>query len=673
MPTINGDNNANVLTAGDNSQHIINGWGGNDTLTALGGNDLLDGGTGADNMTGGFGSDTYTVDNVGDQVNEGLFGGTDTVRSHLANYTLGANVENLVLQPQLWVMNPVSGLLEIRAAAVNGTGNALNNVITGNSGANTIDGGAGADTMSGLGGNDTYIVDNAGDTVIEAAGGGTDLVRSSVSWVLGAEVENLTLTGAAAINGTGNALNNVIFGNGAANVIDGRAGADTMDGGLGNDTYYVDNNGDVVSEVWAFGGTDQVYSRAGNHTLGNNIENLTLLNASFSIDPVTGLLVLVPGGVNGTGNALNNVITGNTGSNVLNGMAGNDTIDGGAGNDTIDGGTGADAMTGGSGNDLFIVDNAADTVSELAGGGTDTVQSSVSYTITDVDVENLTLTGVAYSAVGNASANTLTGNASGNWIDGQGGADTMRGEAGNDTYVVDNALDQVLEDAAEGIDTVRASVSHGLADVDVENLTLTGVANLNGTGNAVNNVLQGNSGINTLLGLAGNDVLWGHGGNDTLQGGTGADDLHGGLGVDTLRAVDAVAGVNDFAVDRFFFDTAAGAANADSIQMASFGIGNEATDDQIVLENAIFTGLLTAGGVVGGVGTLSAANYFEGAGAFFEGSLAGQGVGIWVRTDTNQAFYNGDLAAGSLLFAAVNAGGVPGGAAALSAEEFTLV
>ena len=98
----------------------------------------------------------------------------------------------------------------------------------------------GADTLRGGGGNDTYVVDNAGDVVTENAGEGTDLVQSSLTYTLGANVENLTLTGAAAINATGNTLDNILTGNTANNVLTGGAGNDTMRGGAGNDTYVVD-------------------------------------------------------------------------------------------------------------------------------------------------------------------------------------------------------------------------------------------------------------------------------------------------------------------------------------------------------------------------------------------------------------------------------------------------
>ncbi len=220
----------------------------------------------------------------------------------IVTYTLGTNVENLTLTG---------------TSAISGTGNTLDNYLIGNSAVNTLNGGTGADTMIGGAGNDTYVVDNTGDVVTENASEGTDIIQSSVTYTLSTNVENLTLTGTSAINGTGNALNNILTGNAGANVIDGGTGVDTMIGGAGNDTYVVDNAADVVTEN-AGEGTDIVNSSV-TYTLGANVENFTLTGTSA---------------INGTGNTLNNIIIGNSAGNMLSGGAGTDTMLGGAGNDT---------------------------------------------------------------------------------------------------------------------------------------------------------------------------------------------------------------------------------------------------------------------------------------------------------------------------------------------------
>ncbi len=319
---------------GTNRNDSLYGLEGNDTLKGKNGDDYLDGGTGNDLMEGGKGNDTYIVDSLGfyglgDRVVEKYNQGIDTVQASVS-YTLGNNVENLTL----------TGF-----SAINGTGNFLNNVITGNSANNRLDGGLGSDTLSGGLGNDTYVVDSSFDRVQESNFQGTDTVESSVSYTLGDNVENLTLTGFSAINGTGNSLNNVITGNSANNRLDGGLGSDTLSGGFGNDTYVVESSFDRVQES-NFQGTDTVESSV-SYTLGDNVENLTLTGFSA---------------INGTGNSLNNVITGNSANNRLDGGSGNDTIDGGSGNDTLIGGDGNDSLIGGFGNDSISGGNGDDTI-----------------------------------------------------------------------------------------------------------------------------------------------------------------------------------------------------------------------------------------------------------------------------------------------------------------------
>ncbi len=465
--------------AGNASDNILSGGGENDTLSGGAGHDLIDGGTGADSMSGGTGDDTYVVDNAGDRVSELSAQGNDHVLSSVS-FTLGSNIERLTLTG---------------TAAINGTGNTAANVITGNAANNILDGRSGADILTGGLGDDTYVVDNAGDVINELAGEGIDTVQSSLSYTLGATLENLTLTGSAA-SGTGNAADNVIRGNTVNNTLHGLGGADTLIGGRGNDTYRVDAFDTVIEAAGE--GTDTVVT-AGSYTLGQNVENLTLTGT---------------GSVNGTGNDLVNRLLGTSGNNVLTGLGGNDTLDGGAGHDTLDGGTGSDAMYGRAGDDTFVVDSTGDRVYENANEGTDTVQSSITFSLA-TNFENLTLIGAGdINATGNSVANVLTGNAGANRLDGRTGADTMAGGAGNDTYVIDNVGDSVIELAGEGVDLVETGLSYTLS-ANVENLTLTGTGTVNGTGNELANVLTGNIRNNILDGREGADTLVGGLGNDT--------------------------------------------------------------------------------------------------------------------------------------------------------------
>jgi Ca2+-binding RTX toxin-like protein len=553
---VSGGDGNDMLSGGEGSDKLLGG-AGNDTLLGGADNDELDGGKGNDKLKGGSGNDLYVIDAVGDSIDEeGNLDADDTVRSSVGINlnTLGAGlVEHAILTGK---------------SAINATGNGSSNQLTGNDGANILDGGAGADILTGNKGADTYIIDDIGDQIVESIGdatGGVDLVKSSITISLAGlgNVENLTLTGASAVDATGNGLNNIIIGNDGANRLDGGSGKDKMDGGKGNDTYVVDA-GDVVKETITSakgGGTDTVESIVTFSIAASaNVDNLTLTGA---------------GNTNGTGNALNNVLTGNggdnkldggTGSDIINGGLGNDTLLGGAGNDTLngqdgddkldgglgndsldggigndnllggsgndtllggagndqlDGGVGNDMLKGGAGNDIYIIGAAADTIDEEGNAdAADQVRATVSINLAVLGagaIENATLLGAAaISATGNAAVNSLTGNTGANVLDGGAGADILSGNKGNDTYVVDDAGDQVIEDAAGGTDLVKSSIGFSLASLgNVENLTLTGAANIDATGNGLANILIGNDGANRLDGGAGKDAMEGGKGDDT--------------------------------------------------------------------------------------------------------------------------------------------------------------
>jgi Ca2+-binding RTX toxin-like protein len=454
-------------------------------LTGLGGDDFLNGGGGADILVGGFGDDSYTIDSAGDVVVELAGEGGDRIASFIT-VTLGANVEELQLMG--------SGNLD-------GTGNGLVNALTGNNGNNTLDGKAGADIMEGLGGNDTYVVDDAGDEVFEAAGLGVDMVRSSVSFLLGANVENLVLTGNADIAGIGNVEANTIVGNAGDNTIIGGLADDVVRGGKGNDVYVVIDAGDVVVEQ-AGEGIDRVETDI-SFTLAANVENLLLVGSA----------------TNGTGNALANTLTGNGLANVLDGKAG------------------ADTMVGGDGGDVYVVDDAGDVVTELANQGSDAIWSVISRSLA-ANVETLLLLGSAnIDGTGNALANTIFGNGGDNVLDGGGGGDILRGGVGNDAYIAD-AADVVEEFAGQGIDTVRTAVSRASLEVNVENLVLTGGGNISGIGNALDNLLIGNAGNNALHGQAGSDTMKGGAGNDFYAVDDAGDVVveNAGQGVDLVHS-----------------------------------------------------------------------------------------------------------------------------------------
>ena len=346
-------------------------------------------------------------------------------------------------------------------------------------------------------------------------------------------------TGTGTNAGSGNAGSGIaIYGTAGADTLVGHGGSDMLIGGAGNDTYQVTNSTDHVVEA-SGGGIDTVTTTLSTYTLGDNVENLTHSGATTFA---------------GTGNALDNIIQGGDGANVLSGLDGNDTLVGGTGADYLDGGTGADRMIGGAGNDVYTVDNPGDVVIEQAGGGIDTVRTSLhDYYILPANVENLVYTGtVAFVGAGNALDNLMTGSTtqantmlgdsgndtliggSGNDnLDGGTGVDRMVGGAGDDKYTVNDSRDVVVEQPDGGLDMVSSSVSYTLP-ANVEWLSFFGSNYVVGRGNALDNYIVANNAGDALNGMAGNDIVRGGTGNDVLHGGQGDDQLYGGAGNDVL-------------------------------------------------------------------------------------------------------------------------------------------
>jgi Ca2+-binding RTX toxin-like protein len=389
-----------LLSAGTGTDWI-EGKGGNDHLFGGGGDDHLDGGDGNDEldgwfgddmMFGGLGDDVFHVDSVSDFLVEYADEGIDTVRVKLSSYTLPTNFENADL-------HHYSGSVQVY-------GNSAANLFILGAGEYYVNGGAGSDTVS-------YAHTGAVSV---------DLTTWETDWA----AVNDTLIGIENLTGSDQA--DVLRGNGGTNVFDGGPGADTMVGRAGSDIYYVDDAGDVVTELGG-GGSDEI-----------RVRNLTSFTLPAYVEKLTNTHNYL---FYGTGNGLANVLNGGTTVDYLYGGAGADTLNGGSGDDflygegdhdTFYGGPGADYLAGGFGNDTYVIEDSTDTVSEVGGEGIDqAVTALATYTLT-ANVENLTYTGAGnFHGIGNLIMNTITGQSGNDILQGMGGADILYGGAGDDT------------------------------------------------------------------------------------------------------------------------------------------------------------------------------------------------------------------------------------------------
>jgi Ca2+-binding RTX toxin-like protein len=509
--TINGANGSGTMTGTATSGHSfsvtfdtterIRGSSGNDTFTATAGLTTTDESNNINllqvfEVVGGGGADTFT-DNTG----SGL-------PNFAVNYRDEAYEHEDYEDDHRWG----EGAGEF-GVIVNLSGSSI--MVNVGNGVETVAAGRGRDTFLAT---DTftnvrafqltdaadYLVGGSSNLWIQAERGNDVVIGSSGSDYINGGDGNDTLSGAAGMD-----------------LLEGDRGADTLNGGDNNDQL---SGGDDNDTLNGDGGNDQL----------NGDQGADILNGGLGADRLSG------GGDNDTlrGDAGNDRLNGDDGNDTLEGGAGNDELSGGSendtlfggadydrlygdeGNDLLDGGTGADEMDGGDGSDTYIVDTLGDIIREFGSSGIDLVQSSVSFNLTGLNIENLTLVGAATIGIGNQLNNLIIGNGLANVLSGGAGSDVMRGMGGNDTYYVDAATDTIDEVAGNGTsDRVLTTTSFNLAaDDDIELFETTnvlGTAAINLVGNTLSQTIIGNAGANTLVGGGGNDVLRGLGGNDS--------------------------------------------------------------------------------------------------------------------------------------------------------------
>ncbi len=255
-----------------------------------------------------------------------------------------------------------------------------------------------------------------------------------------------------------------------------------------------------------------------------------------------------PGNDSSTGGAGADSLSGLGGNDILSGLGGDDTLDGGDLSDQLFGGDGADTLLGGGGGDLLYGDAGNDTLD--GGDGADKLFGGTGADLLIGSTGNDRM-------LGEGDVDTLEGQDGNDYLDGGAGADLMSGGFGNDVYIVDNVGDQTTEDAAQGFDVVRSSLTWTLG-ANLEALELQGGGNINGYGNSGSNNIQGNMGDNILEGGAGVDTLNGGDGDDVIVGGAGNDLMRGGIGQDTFD-IDTINLAGPLETDQIYdFSTAEG-------------------------------------------------------------------------------------------------------------------
>jgi Ca2+-binding RTX toxin-like protein len=416
-------------------------------------------------------------------------------------------------------------------------------------------GGAGNDLLDGGDGIDSADFRDKSAPVVVTLNGASDAI-ATVGAVAEDTLRNVERVygGSAGDTLTGDAQANHLYGYLGDDLLKGGPGADSLDGSTGVDTAdYSDKTAQVVVTL-------------------NGSTSMTVTVGGVAEDTVRNIENVI-------GSSVGDRLTGDGLANTLSGGGGNDVLKGGGGNDVLDGGAGADSadFRDKTASVVLTLNGSTDAVATVGGVAEDTVRN----------VERV---------FGGSGADTLIGDRQANRFDGGPGADHMAGNGGDDTYVVDNAGDTVTEGSGGGIDLVESSVSFNLHAQSIENLTLTGTAAIDATGNSLANVIVGNSGANKLAPNAGNDLLTGAGGADTF------------LFSASLNAATNLDHVTDFA-----------------------------SEDTIQLENSFFTSLTTTG-------TLSASAFVSGAGLTAAQDASDR---IVYNTTTGALFYDADGVGGA--------------------------
>jgi len=662
---IYGDNGANSTIGDFSGADVLAGGDGNDTIYGGGGDDGIDGGDGDDEihggtglnlMTGGLGNDKFIMDATSDGTGNAMDGGLgyDVADYSASNGTVpvpggprtGININMSVPNPAV-VAVPFDTFIDVEGLI--GTG--FNDTLVG--GAIIVNVYV-TDPLTGLpvpGPDGRLQLDLLAST---GASAGFQIADVFGAPEIGTDALGNPVLVAIDFNIDGGEGADIVRGGDGNDTLNGGAGADTLAGGIGDDVYVVDNVGDVIYEGWtldpasglpivdvltgqnvplplaAQDGADRVETSLTQFSL-DTLSNQASVALGFAANTrrlafIEDLTYTGNSDFNGTGNALDNILTGNTGADSLFGLAGQDTLHGGAGNDTLSGGDGNDllngdlgndSLLGGAGNDSLVGGDGTDTL--VGGAGSDRLRGGVG-------ADRFVLTAAADSGTTTATRDVIEDFVVGTdkidvsqlgtfaWIN-DAAAFTARGQL---RYRVDLRDNQVIIEGNTDGNNATAEFSIAITPMtDAAGLQATDFIGVTGGVVTPQNpvggqTMNGTTGRNTMTGTSLADTLNGLGGNDTLNGGLGNDTLTGGTGRDV-----------------FVFNTAPGAGNVDTI--TDYNVAN----DTIWLSRAVFTGIGNANT------TLSTA-------AFVVGSQAADA--------SDRIIYNN--LTGALLWDADGAGGV---------------